>query len=194
MSSHTSSSSVSLTQIYSWSTLDLSTSALGCVLFQLSYPSAAALLSNLFLHCPPSSWPKAALTFFIGMWFLKDVIKVVWFSCLYNTHLLAGKIHNRAEESIPYLFSVNRPFDVSLQRTEQALVPILSPIPSPILSQDCKSLWRHGCYQHKPGVKFYFYLWLSHLPKSLCLLNNMANITDTAKAKKTWPRISLRGF
>lgn len=87
ISSHISSSSISLTQIHPRSISDLST---GTLLFQLSYPSLA-LLSNSFLHCCPSSWPKAALTFFTGMWFLRDVIKVVSLSCLYCTPLTCWK-------------------------------------------------------------------------------------------------------
>lgn len=105
VSSHTSSSSISLTQIHPCSISDLLTGTLGYILFQLSYPSLAALLSDSFPHCSPSSWPKAALTFFIGMWFLRDVIKAVSLSCLYSTPLTCwkGSQSNTGKQANPFL-------------------------------------------------------------------------------------------
>ena len=102
ISSHTSSSSVSLTQIHPCSVSDLSTGTLGYILFQLSYPSLAALLSNSFVHCSSSSWPKAALTFLTGL--LRDVIKVVSLSFLYSTPLTCwkGSQSSRGKQANPF--------------------------------------------------------------------------------------------
>lgn len=90
MSSYISSSSILLTKICP-SFIRPFLCTLGYILFHLYYNFIVGLLSKSFHHCSPSSWPKAALTFFAGMWFLRDVIKIASVAHLYDTLLTCWK-------------------------------------------------------------------------------------------------------
>lgn len=164
------------------------------------YPFLAALLSNSIVHCSPSSWLNDSLTFFMGMWFLRHVIKFVSLSCLYSTPLTCWKCSQpiRGKQVIP--------FPICLVLTGHLMFPywdwastssyyVCYPFSHP-LSQGCKSLWKDIwlLYQHKPGAQFYFYLWLSHLANSLCLLNSMANMIKEQWKQTERQRISWRGL